>query len=86
MRSKLTVSLVNKSRGSVNTMIFFFEDEDGNQYTLEAPLDKKGNFTSGTGMLLNSTSHTKFIISTELIAKGEKRFKLFDTRIVKELE
>ena len=86
MRSNLTVSLVSKSRGSVNTMLFFFEDGEGNQYSFEAPLDTRGNFISGTGMLLNSTSHTKFVISTELIPKGEKRFKLYDTRILKELD
>ena len=86
MRTKIKVNLVSKSKGSVNTMLFYFEDEEGIQYTFEAPLDTKGNYSSGTGRLLGATSHTSFIISTELIPKGEKRFKLYDPRIVKELE
>ncbi|MCR5279081.1 MAG: hypothetical protein K6E19_06530 [Lachnospiraceae bacterium] len=86
MRTKIIVSLVSKSRGSVNTMIFYFEDEEGNQYTFEAPLDTKGNHKSGMGRLLNLTSHERFVISTELIAKGEKRFKLYQPRIIKEIE
>ncbi len=86
MKKKIKLNLVSKSRGSVNTMIFYFSDDEGNQYSFEAPLDIRGNFISGTGMLLNSTSHTRFIISTDIVPKGEKRFKLHDPRVVKELD
>ncbi|MCR5311200.1 MAG: hypothetical protein K6E32_07300 [Lachnospiraceae bacterium] len=86
MRVKIEVTLVSKSKGSNNAMNFYFEGAAGKTYFFEASRDPSGNYTNAMGKLLDITTHTKFMISTEIIPKGEKRFRLYDPRIVKELD